>query len=152
MKLIIAGSRGLDVGVKAMCELVDAFYWELVRTDKIPYEDRAPLLFKLENYGFTEIVHGACPVGPDKTASSMGSMLRYDECVSPNWVTADAGTTPFPADWDAHGKAAGPIRNREMAQYGDALLLIWDGKSRGSASMLKEARSAKLPIMQVIIE
>ena len=45
----------------------------------------------------------------------------------------------FPADWSAHGKAAGPIRNKEMAKYADALVLIWDGKSKGSLSMLNLA-------------
>lgn len=37
----------------------------------------------------------------------------------------------FYADWTKHGKAAGPIRNAKMAKYADALLLVWDGKSRG---------------------
>lgn len=46
---------------------------------------------------------------------------------------------PFPADWETHGKAAGPIRNRKMAQEADILVLIWDGKSKGSANMKKEA-------------
>lgn len=52
----------------------------------------------------------------------------------------------FPADWSKHGRAAGPLRNRAMAQAADALLLIWDGESRGSASMLREAKAAGLQV------
>ena len=44
----------------------------------------------------------------------------------------------FPADWAKHGKAAGPIRNREMAEYADALIAVWDGKSKGTANMILE--------------
>lgn len=58
----------------------------------------------------------------------------------------------FPAEWDKHGKAAGPIRNNQMAEYGDALLLIWDGESRGSASMKKEMQKLKKPIYEVILK
>lgn len=54
----------------------------------------------------------------------------------------------FPADWEKHGRAAGPIRNRQMAEYADALLLIWDGKSKGSASMKAEAERAGIPIFE----
>ena len=42
---------------------------------------------------------------------------------------------PFPAEWDTYGKAAGPIRNKQMAEYADELLIIWNGKSPGSANM-----------------
>jgi len=54
-----------------------------------------------------------------------------------------------PADWSRHGKAAGPLRNREMAQAGDALLLFWDGASRGSASMLREMERLGKPVRVV---
>jgi hypothetical protein len=43
-----------------------------------------------------------------------------------------------PADWKTHGKAAGPIRNKDMAKVGDALVAVWDGKSRGTANMIDE--------------
>jgi len=39
---------------------------------------------------------------------------------------------PFPADWKKYGKSAGPIRNKQMAEYGDYLILFWDGKIRGN--------------------
>lgn len=54
----------------------------------------------------------------------------------------------FPADWETHSRAAGPIRNREMAMYADILILLWDGKSRGSASMLNQATKYGLLIYQ----
>lgn len=56
----------------------------------------------------------------------------------------------FKADWNKHGKAAGPIRNKQMAEYGDLLLLCWDEKSKGSASMKREAEKAGLRIMEMI--
>ena len=52
----------------------------------------------------------------------------------------------FPADWDKHGKAAGPIRNAQMADYADALIAFWDGKSRGTKSMIDLAASRGLRI------
>lgn len=58
----------------------------------------------------------------------------------------------FPADWDKHGKAAGPIRNREMANYADALLLIWDGESRGSKNMRNEMLKLNKPVYEVVLK
>lgn len=57
----------------------------------------------------------------------------------------------FPANWEKHGKAAGPIRNKEMALYADALLLIWDGDSRGSMNMRDNMRKLNKPIYEVIV-
>lgn len=45
----------------------------------------------------------------------------------------------FRADWKMHGRAAGPIRNEQMAKNADACLVVWDGKSRGSYSMIRLA-------------
>ena len=49
-----------------------------------------------------------------------------------------------PADWNTHGKAAGYIRNAQMADGADALIAFWDGKSRGTKSMINIARSKGL--------
>lgn len=45
-----------------------------------------------------------------------------------------------PAKWQLLGKAAGMVRNAEMAKCSDALIAFWDGKSRGTAQMIKFAR------------
>lgn len=58
----------------------------------------------------------------------------------------------FPADWSVLGAKAGPIRNRKMADFaarypaGGRLLALWDGKSRGTASMISEATKAGLEV------
>ncbi len=57
----------------------------------------------------------------------------------------------FPAEWDKHGKSAGPIRNKQMAEYADMLLLIWDGESKGSANMKLEMKKLGKPVYEVIL-
>lgn len=58
----------------------------------------------------------------------------------------------FPADWNAHGRSAGPIRNRQMAEYADALIAIWDGESKGTANMIQQARKNKLNVFIYLVK
>ena len=51
----------------------------------------------------------------------------------------------FPADWEI-GKHAGHVRNREMAEYCDAVVVFWDGVSRGTANMIKAAEKLNKPV------
>lgn len=46
----------------------------------------------------------------------------------------------YPADWKTYGRAAGPIRNEQMAKVADKLIAFWDGKSRGTRSMINLAK------------
>ena len=50
----------------------------------------------------------------------------------------------YEADWERNGRAAGPIRNRKMAENADALIAIWDGKSRGTKNMIETAKKLGL--------
>lgn len=50
----------------------------------------------------------------------------------------------FRADWRQHGRAAGPIRNREMAAYADAVALFPGGK--GTDDMARAARAQGIRI------
>jgi hypothetical protein len=52
----------------------------------------------------------------------------------------------FPADWKAYGKAAGPIRNKEMANHADMLIAFWDTKSKGTKNMIDQAKLNNLEI------
>lgn len=55
----------------------------------------------------------------------------------------------MPADWNRYGKAAGPIRNGEMARDAGStgiLIAFWDGKSRGTRDMIFQALDAGLEV------
>lgn len=57
----------------------------------------------------------------------------------------------MPANWAAHGKAAGPIRNSEMLEKSDCIVVVWDGKSRGSQDMITKAnRSGKKVFVHLV--
>lgn len=80
----------------------------------------------------TEIVSGGA-----KGVDTLGELWAAEN---------DVPVALFPADWDYHGKKAGPIRNRQMAEYADALIAFWDGESRGTGNMIKQAKSMGLSV------
>lgn len=49
------------------------------------------------------------------------------------------------ADWDKHGKRAGYIRNANMLEYADCLIAFHDGKSRGTAHMIRITEASGKP-------
>lgn len=51
-----------------------------------------------------------------------------------------------PADWSKYGKSAGPIRNKAMAVVADLVICFWDGKSKGTKSMIYYAKSCGKPV------
>jgi len=59
-----------------------------------------------------------------------------------NWVPLKE----FPANWAKYGRAAGPIRNREMAEYADELVAFWDGTSHGTQHMIETAEAMDMPV------
>ena len=57
----------------------------------------------------------------------------------------------FPANWERNGKQAGYMRNVQMAEYGEALIALWDGKSRGTQHMIKTARAKGLEVYVYLV-
>ena len=55
----------------------------------------------------------------------------------------------FPADWNTHGKKAGYLRNKQMAEYADMLVAFWDGESKGTKNMIDLAEKNGL-IVEVV--
>ena len=84
-----------------------------------------------------QLVSGDCPGGADAMAKVYAEEHKID-------------FAEFAADWNTHGKAAGPIRNSEMAQYGHALIAFWDMESEGTDSMIKQARKVGIPVMIIV--
>lgn len=55
----------------------------------------------------------------------------------------------FPADWNM-GKQAGMIRNARMLNHADAVMVFWDGASRGSLHMMEITRRSSKPLRVVM--
>lgn len=50
----------------------------------------------------------------------------------------------YPTEWDVHGRGAGYIRNKLMASKANALIAIWNGRSKGTEHMIKIAKEKGL--------
>lgn len=55
----------------------------------------------------------------------------------------------YAADWNAHGKAAGPIRNQRMIDEGRPDLVLAFPGGRGTADMVRRAKAAGVKICEV---
>jgi YspA, cpYpsA-related SLOG family len=52
----------------------------------------------------------------------------------------------FDADWMAHGKAAGPMRNRRMLEEGKHNVVVAFPGGAGTRNMVKQARAARVTV------
>lgn len=115
VRVVVAGSRSIE----------DPWVVEDCIIDNYP-NDAAP-----RSWDECEIVHGGAD-GVDTQASKFARRYNLPEKV-------------FLPKWEEFGPAAGPIRNEEMAEYGDILIAIWDGQSPGTRSMIEKALDEGIP-------
>jgi predicted Rossmann fold nucleotide-binding protein DprA/Smf involved in DNA uptake len=54
--------------------------------------------------------------------------------------------------YDLYGKAAPIIRNHEMVEMADVVLIVWDGKSKGTKSTELYARKMQKRVIVVVCE
>ncbi len=82
------------------------------------------------------IIHG-CAKGADTLCGDEAKRLGWD-------------VLEFPADWQKYGRAAGPIRNKQMLDEGKPGLVIafsYDlSKSKGTANMVEQATKRGIPV------
>lgn len=91
-----------------------------------------------EAYTMT-VVHGGCPTGADDFAEQWAGYHAPE-------VTSEI----HEAEWDEHGKAAGPIRNREMVQLGADIVLAFPlGESRGTRNTMQLAEGHGLYVREI---
>ena len=55
----------------------------------------------------------------------------------------------YPANWVAHGKAAGPKRNQRMLDDGKPDLVLAFPGGRGTADMVRRAELAGVPVREI---
>jgi YspA, cpYpsA-related SLOG family len=56
----------------------------------------------------------------------------------------------FPARYDKHGRAAPHVRNDQMLAQASRVIAFWDGKSRGTKSVIEKARKLGLRVEVIV--
>lgn len=80
----------------------------------------------------------------------ISGMARGADTLAARWARERGKTLlAFPADWTAHGKAAGPIRNTKMLVEGRPTLVVAFPGGPGTADMLKQAKAARVPTLEI---
>ena len=81
-----------------------------------------------------------CPFGPATEIVSGGAIGvdKLGERIATEW---ELDLVIFKPNWKKYGKAAGFLRNQKMGDYADALIAVWDGKSRGTKQMIEYMES-----------
>jgi YspA, cpYpsA-related SLOG family len=87
-----------------------------------------------EEHGITSVFHGAA-TGADEYAGRWANEHGI-HCI------------PVPADWEQYGRAAGPMRNRQMLAWDPDLVIAFPGGS-GTAHMIALAKRVGLPVMEI---
>jgi len=85
-------------------------------------------LCKLQDWGFSIIIEGEAP-GADILAREEAEQMGFT-------------VMKFPAHWEKYGRAAGPIRNREMLDQQPALVIAFHdnpSQSKGTRDTVEEA-------------
>lgn len=126
MKVIIAGSRSFGSILDPKCPPTHIRY--IQSNDTTVVEEAV----KASGFSILEVVSGGAR-GVDR----LGEIWAKKHSLK---------ITQFIPDWDKRGKSAGFWRNNAMADYGDALIAIWDGSSKGTAHMIQAARNRKLKV------
>lgn len=103
------------------------------------YGDRARIYEVLETYhqavGIDLLIDGAA---------------RGADQIAHEWArTCGIQTERYPADWDAFGSFAGPVRNRVMLDEGNPDLVIAFPGGTGTRDMVRKARKAGVEVVEI---
>ncbi len=89
---------------------------------------------------------------PSGTTVIHGGALGADQIAAEAAARSGHIVKAFYADWDAHGRRAGIIRNLQMLdEKPDLVIAFWDGSSRGTAHTIAEAGARKIPVEVVAL-
>ncbi len=107
----------------------------------------------LQNGDEIEIVSGACDdkrYGVHTFTRADGTKVYGADGIGEK-IAAKNGwkVKPFPANWKKYGRAAGPIRNKDMAIYMTHGIVFWDKISRGTKSMIDEIINEEKPFREM---
>ena len=98
------------------------------------------------SYPRSDVVEAFVAALPAGTVVVSGSAPGVDSIAEHAAKARGLEVTVFPADWDRHGRKAGPIRNAEIVAGADRVVAFWDGRSRGTLNTVVQAVRAGRPV------
>ncbi|MBQ7302267.1 MAG: hypothetical protein IJW89_01650, partial [Clostridia bacterium] len=79
-----------------------------------------------------------------------GGAKGVDACAAAYAVAHKIRLTEFLPQYKCYGRAAPLVRNRNIVDYADRVLVFWDGKSKGSLSVIRYAQKTGKPCTVVL--
>ena len=73
----------------------------------------------------------------DCTEIVSGGAKGIDECAAKYAKAHGLGLTEFLPQYNVYGRAAPIVRNMQIVDYADIVLAFWDGKSKGTLSVIR---------------
>ena len=88
-------------------------------------------------------------LGPPEVSEIISGMARGADTLAVEWASRFGfPLRAFPAEWDKHGRSAGPIRNQRMLDEGKPDLVVAFPGGRGTADMVSRAEKAGVRVIQ----
>ena len=81
-----------------------------------------------------------------------GGAVGADFCAAEYAREKGLKLTVFLPQYEKYGRAAPIVRNKEIVDYADKVVAFWDGKSKGTLSVIKYAEKTGKPCDIVICE
>ena len=78
-----------------------------------------------------------------------GGAVGVDRCAADYARKNQIKLTELLPQYERYGQAAPIVRNKEIVRYADKVVVFWDGKSRGSLSVMKYAKQIGKPCVVV---
>ena len=79
-----------------------------------------------------------------------GGAIGVDRCAAEYARRKGLLLTEFMPKYDLFGRAASIVRNKEIVDYADKVIVFWDGASRGALSVIKYAEKTGKPCEVII--
>lgn len=129
----------------------------VLRGSRIWREREAEFVFAMS--ALDDILHPSQMISDDmdtwlpKDVRIITGGARGADDVGASWAAVNwTDYKEYKADWSKHGNAAGVIRNQQMLDEEAVDLVIAFPGGRGTADMVRRAREAKIPVMEVAYE
>ena len=74
-----------------------------------------------------------------------GGAKGVDSCAAEYAKESGKKLTVFLPQYDRYGRAAPIVRNKKIVDYADKIIVFWNGKSKGTLSVIKYAEKVGKP-------